>query len=228
MQVAIDGPAGSGKSSVCKIIAEKYSFTYIDTGAMYRSIAWLSVHFGEENLAAKAENTEFILENNGRKISIKYNGKIYDLTKEIRTPEISSKVAFAASNSDIRKILVKKQQSYAEGCDVIMEGRDITTVVLPDADIKIFLTASPEERAKRRFKEWEGMAEAAEYTKVLEEIKKRDEIDMTRKESPLMQSEDAVLLDTTGLSLEQVADKIGEMRKSYKRNIIKYSILFAK
>ena len=215
MQVAIDGPAGSGKSSVCKIIAEKYSFTYIDTGAMYRSIAWLSVHFGEENLAAKAENTEFILENNGRKISIKYNGKIYDLTKEIRTPEISSKVAFAASNSDIRKILVKKQQSYAEGCDVIMEGRDITTVVLPDADIKIFLTASPEERAKRRFKEWEGMAEAAEYTKVLEEIKKRDEIDMTRKESPLMQSEDAVLLDTTGLSLEQVADKIGEMIISY-------------
>lgn len=218
MQVAIDGPAGSGKSSVCKIIAEKYSFTYIDTGAMYRSIAWLSVHFGEENLAAKAENTEFILENNGRKISIKYNGKIYDLTKEIRTPEISSKVAFAASNSDIRKILVKKQQSYAEGCDVIMEGRDITTVVLPDADIKIFLTASPEERAKRRFKEWEGMAEAAEYTKVLEEIKKRDEIDMTRKESPLMQSEDAVLLDTTGLSLEQVADKIGEMIISYKHN----------
>lgn len=218
MQVAIDGPAGSGKSSVCKIIAEKYSFTYIDTGAMYRSIAWLSVHFGEENLAAKAENTEFILENNGRKISIKYNGKIYDLTKEIRTPEISSKVAFAASNSDVRKILVKKQQSYAEGCDVIMEGRDITTVVLPDADIKIFLTASPEERAKRRFKEWEGMAEAAEYTKVLEEIKKRDEIDMTRKESPLMQSEDAVLLDTTGLSLEQVADKIGEMIISYKHN----------
>lgn len=218
MQIAIDGPAGSGKSSVCKIIAEKYSFTYIDTGAMYRSIAWLSVHFGEENLAAKAENTEFILENNGRKISIRYNGKIYDLTKEIRTPEISSKVAFAASNSDIRKILVKKQQSYAEGCDVIMEGRDITTVVLPDADIKIFLTASPEERAKRRFKEWEGMAEAAEYTKVLEEIKKRDEIDMTRKESPLMQSEDAVLLDTTGLSLEQVADKIGEMIISYKHN----------
>lgn len=218
MQVAIDGPAGSGKSSVCKIVAEKYSLTYIDTGAMYRSIAWLSVHFGEDNLAAKAENTEFILEDNGRKISIKYNGKIYDLTKEIRTPEISSKVAFVAADSDIRKILVKKQQSYAEGSDVIMEGRDITTVVLPNADIKIFLTASPEERAKRRFKEWEGIDKASEYTKVLEEIKKRDEMDMTRKESPLLQSEDAVLLDTTGLSLEQVADKIGEMIISYKHN----------
>lgn len=216
MQVAIDGPAGSGKSSVCKIIADKYSFTYIDTGAMYRSVAWLSINFGEENLAEKAENTEFILEDNGKKISIKYNDKIYDLTKEIRTPEISSKVAFVASNSDIRKILVKKQQAFAQGSDVIMEGRDITTVVLPNADIKIFLTASPEERAKRRFKEWENMEQSAEYAKVLEEIKKRDEMDMTRKESPLLQSEDAVLLDTTGLSLEQVADKIGEMILSHK------------
>lgn len=216
MQVAIDGPAGSGKSSVCKIIAEKYSLTYIDTGAMYRSIAWLSIHFSEENLVEKTENTEFILEDNGRKISIKYNDKIYDLTKDIRTPEISSKVPFVASNSDIRKILVKKQQAFAEGSDVIMEGRDITTVVLPNADIKIFLTASPEERAKRRFKEWEGMEQSAEYAKVLEEIKKRDEMDMTRKESPLLQSEDVILLDTTGLSLEQVADKIGEMIISYK------------
>lgn len=216
MQVAIDGPAGSGKSSVCKIIAEKYSLTYIDTGAMYRSIAWLSIHFGEDNIVEKTKNTEFILEDNGKKISINYNGKLYDLTKEIRTPEISSKVAFIASNSDIRKILVEKQQLFAKGSDVIMEGRDITTVVLPNADIKIFLTASPEERAKRRFKEWEDMDKAAEYTKVLEEIKKRDEMDMTRKESPLLQSKDAVLLDTTGLSLEQVADKIGEMIISYK------------
>ncbi len=207
MQVAIDGPAGSGKSSVCKIIAEKYSLTYIDTGAMYRSIAWISIHFGEDNLVEKAGNTEFILEDNGRKISVKYDNNV---------PEISAKVAFAASNRDIRKILVKKQQAFAEGSDVIMEGRDITTVVLPNADIKIYLTASPEERAKRRFKEWESMEQNEEYAKVLEEIKKRDEMDMSRKESPLLQSEDAVLLDTTGLSLEQVADKIGEMIISYK------------
>ena len=125
-------------------------------------------------------------------------------------------MAFAASNRDIRKILVKKQQAFAEGSDVIMEGRDITTDVLPNADIKIYLTASPEERAKRRFKEWESMEQNDEYAKVLEEINKRDEMDMSRKESPLLQSEDAVLLDTTGLSLEQVADKIGEMIISYK------------
>ena len=211
MQVAIDGPAGSGKSSVCKIIAEKYGFTYIDTGAMYRSVAWVSVHFGEDNLVEKISNIDFILEENGKKISIKYDGKIYDLTKEIRTPEISSKVALVASNGEIRKILVKKQQEFAKSGDVIMEGRDITTVVLPYADIKIFLTASPEERAKRRFKEWQSEENEQEYEKVLSEIKKRDEIDSTRKESPLMQAKDAILLDTTGLTLEQVADKIGEM-----------------
>ena len=211
MQVAIDGPAGSGKSSVCKIIAEKYGLTYIDTGAMYRSVAWLSVHFGEDNLMEKTSHIDFILEENGKKISIKYNGKIYDLTKEIRTPEISSKVALVASNGEIRKILVKKQQEFAKASDVIMEGRDITTVVLPQADIKIFLTASAEERAKRRFKEWQSEENKQEYEKVLSEIKKRDEIDSTRKESPLMQAKDAVLLDTTGLTLEQVADKIGEM-----------------
>ena len=211
MQVAIDGPAGSGKSSVCKIIAEKYGLTYIDTGAMYRSVAWVSVHFGEDNLMEKTSHIDFILEENGKKISIKYNGKIYDLTKEIRTPEISSKVALVASNGEIRKILVKKQQEFAKASDVIMEGRDITTVVLPQADIKIFLTASAEERAKRRFKEWQSEENKQEYEKVLSEIKKRDEIDSTRKESPLMQAKDAVLLDTTGLTLEQVADKIGEM-----------------
>lgn len=211
MQVAIDGPAGSGKSSVCKIIAEKYGLTYIDTGAMYRSVAWVSVHFGEDNLVEKTSHIDFILEENGKKISVKYDGKIYDLTKEIRTPEISSKVALIASNGEIRKILVKKQQQFAKASDVIMEGRDITTVVLPNADIKIFLTASPEERAKRRFKEWQSEENKQEYEKVLSEIKKRDEIDSTRKESPLMQAKDAVLLDTTGLTLEQVADKIGEM-----------------
>ena len=210
MQVAIDGPAGSGKSSVCKIIAEKYGLTYIDTGAMYRSVAWVSVHFGEDNLMEKTSHIDFILEENGKKISIKYNGKIYDLTKEIRTPEISSKVALVASNGEIRKILVKKQQEFAKASDVIMEGRDITTVVLPQADIKIFLTASAEERAKRRFKEWQSEENKQEYEKVLSKIKKRDEIDSTRKESPLMQAKDAVLLDTTGLTLEQVADKIGQ------------------
>ena len=143
MQVAIDGPAGSGKSSVCKIIASKYGLTYIDTGAMYRSVAYVGETFGYDNLEDKVSNIDFILEDNGKKISIKYEGQVYDLTTKIRTPEISSKVASVASIPAIRKILVEKQQSYAKGSDVIMEGRDITTVVLPNADIKIYLTASP-------------------------------------------------------------------------------------
>lgn len=209
MQVAIDGPAGSGKSTVCKIIASKYGFTYIDTGAMYRSIAYVAENYGYEDLEKKATAVDFILEDNGKKITIIYNGEKIDVTAKIRTPEISSKVASVASNGEIRKILVAKQQEYAKESDVIMEGRDITTVVLPKADVKIFLTASPEERAKRRYKEWEGKDNAPAFDEVLKEIIKRDEMDSNRAESPLKQSADAIFLDTTGLTLEQVADKIG-------------------
>lgn len=216
MQVAIDGPAGSGKSTVCKIIASKYGFTYIDTGAMYRSIAYVAENFGYDDIEKKAAEVEFILEDNGKKISIRYNGETIDLTTKIRTPEISSKVAFIASNKEIRKILVAKQQSYAKGCDVIMEGRDITTVVLPEADIKVYLTASPEERAKRRYKEWENKSDAPKFEDVLKDIIKRDEMDTNRAESPLMQARDAICIDTTGLTLEQVSDKIGELIQNKK------------
>lgn len=216
MQVAIDGPAGSGKSTVCKIIASKYGFTYIDTGAMYRSIAYVAENFGYDDIEKKAAEVEFILEDNGKKISIRYNGETIDLTTKIRTPEISSKVAFIASNKEIRKILVAKQQSYAKGCDVIMEGRDITTVVLPEADIKVYLTASPEERAKRRYKEWENKSDAPKFEDVLKDIIKRDEMDTNRTESPLMQARDAIFIDTTGLTLEQVSDKIGELIQNKK------------
>lgn len=216
MQVAIDGPAGSGKSTVCKIIASKYGFTYVDTGAMYRSIAYVAENFGYDDLENKAKEVDFILEDNGKKISIKYNGEVIDVSEKIRTPEISSKVAFIASNKEIRKILVAKQQSYAKGCDVIMEGRDITTVVLPEADIKVYLTASPEERAKRRYKEWENKSNAPAFEEVLKDIIKRDEMDTNRAESPLKQAHDAILIDTTGLTLEQVSDKIGELIQNKK------------
>lgn len=216
MQVAIDGPAGSGKSTVCKIIASKYGFTYVDTGAMYRSIAYVAENFGYDDLENKAKEVDFILEDNGKKISIKYNGEVIDVSEKIRTPEISSKVAFIASNKEIRKILVAKQQSYAKGCDVIMEGRDITTVVLPEADIKVYLTASPEERAKRRYKEWENKSNAPAFEEVLKDIIKRDEMDTNRAESPLKQAHDAILIDTTGLTLEQVSDKIGGLIQNKK------------
>ena len=211
MQVAVDGPAGSGKSTVCKLIAEKYGLTYIDTGAMYRSAAYISKKYGSDNLEDKIAQVEFIFTNNGKFISVKYNGETYNLTDEIRTPEISKLVPSVAQNKELRKLLVKKQQSYALKSDVIMDGRDITTVVLPNADLKIYLTASAEERAKRRYKEYEGKNNAPGYEEVLQDIIKRDKQDMEREESPLMQAEDAILLDTTGLTLDEVVLKIGDM-----------------
>lgn len=218
MQVAIDGPAGSGKSTVCKIIASKYGFTYIDTGAMYRSIAYIAENYGYDNLEEKAAKVEFELKDNGKKIIIKYNGETIDVSDKIRTPEISSKVAQVASNGKIRKVLVEKQQEYAKESDVIMEGRDITTVVLPNADIKVYLTASPEVRAKRRYKEWENKDNAPKFEDVLHDIIKRDEMDKNRAESPLMQAPDAVFIDTTGLTLEQVSDKIGSLIATVREN----------
>lgn len=214
MQVAIDGPAGSGKSTVCKIIAERYGFTYVDTGAMYRSIAWICEKFGYDNIEEKAKSVEFKLENNGTVVKIVYQGKEYDVTRDIRTPEISSKVAGVAKNPEIRKILVEKQRQYGKNSDIVMEGRDITTVVLPDAEVKVYLTASDEERAKRRYKEWETRGEKTDFNSVLEEIRARDKMDMDRAESPLSCAEDAVFLDTTGLTLDEVADKIGSLIKS--------------
>lgn len=211
MQVAVDGPAGSGKSTVCKLIAEKYGLTYIDTGAMYRSATYISKKYGSDNLEDKIAQVEFIFTNNGKFISVKYNGETYNLTDEIRTPEISKLVPSVAQNKELRKLLVKKQQSYALKSDVIMDGRDITTVVLPNADLKIYLTASAEERAKRRYKEYEGKNNAPAYEEVLQDIIKRDKQDMEREESPLMQAEDAILLDTTGLTLDEVVLKIGDM-----------------
>lgn len=211
MQIAIDGPAGSGKSSLCRIIADKYGFIYVDTGAMYRSVTWLTEHFGKDNPEEKARDAKFIFSDNGKKIAVEYKGEVFDLTDAIRTPEISSKVSAVASSAPMRKILVEKQRKYAESGDVIMEGRDITTVVLPQADIKIFLTASPEERASRRFKEWKDKENMPAYEEVLAEIIKRDEADSSRADSPLKQAKDAVLLNTDGLTLAQAAEKIGAM-----------------
>ena len=215
MQVAIDGPAGSGKSTVCKMIAEKYGLTYVDTGAMYRSIAWVAKNTGYDGLVEKTETIDFIFEENGKVIKINFNGKITDLTNEIRTPEISALVPNIAKDAEIRAVLVKKQQSYAKDKDVIMEGRDIASVVLPNADLKVFLTANDEERAKRRFKELEesNLKGKQTYEEVLKDIKKRDLVDSTRDTSPLTQTKDAILLDTTSLTLEEVTNKIGELIK---------------
>lgn len=211
MKVAIDGPAGSGKSTVCKILASKHNLTYLDTGAMYRAVAWYSAEYGSENLVDKIKTLEFVFSNQGKDIALKIDGKLIDVTKEIRTPYISSIVSTVAKDVDIRNILTKKQQDLSKDNDVIMEGRDITTVVLPDAEIKIFLTASAEERAKRRCQEWDINENSPSYEEVLESIKKRDEADSSREVAPLKQADDAIFIDTTGKTQDEVIEIISKI-----------------
>ena len=212
MKVAIAGPAGSGKSTVCKTLANRYGLIYLDTGAMYRAATWYSLKFTDEKLADRLKNVEFMFTENGRKLALIIDGESWDVTKAIRTPAIAHAVSRVAANPLIRSVLTKKQREFAAACDVIMEGRDITTVVLPDADIKIFLTASVEERAKRRFEEWKGSRkDVYSYKEVIESIKRRDEADASRACAPLKKADDAVLLDTTGLTMEEVASVIGKM-----------------
>lgn len=214
MQVAIDGPAGSGKSTVCKMIANSYNFVYVDTGAMYRAVTWLEIKFPEIDITKIINDIEFILFNRGKNLSIEYNNQSYDVTEEIRSQEVSDRVSQTAANPLIRKALVKKQQDYAKTNNVIMEGRDITTVVLPNADLKIFLTAAPEERAKRRHEELKSKSIDMPYETVLSKIIERDNADSSRKVSPLMKADDAIQIDTTGMTLEEVCVKIGRDRKS--------------
>lgn len=208
--VAIDGPAGAGKSTVSQIAAKKLNFTYIDTGAMYRAVAWKS-------LRQKKEITdELIIEQlSDLEISLKFeNGKTRvfvgekEVTNEIRTPEINKIVSKVAALVPVREKLTEIQRKMGESGNVLMDGRDIGTFVFPNADVKIFLTASVKERAKRRFEELMAKGFDVDLKEIEADIKRRDEIDSTREMAPLKQAEDAIVLDTTGLSIDEVVNKI--------------------
>lgn len=207
--VAIDGPAGSGKSTIAKIIADRYSFTYIDTGAMYRMITLYcldnNIDF-EDELAIKNVLDNISLDMQGDKFFL--NNK--EVTKEIRETRVNENVSKIASIRIVRENLVNLQRKISQGKNVILDGRDIGTVVFPDAQIKIYLIASPEERAKRRYKELIQKGTEISYDEVLKSIKERDYIDSTRKESPLMKADDAVELDSTGLKIDEVLDFISK------------------
>ena len=206
--VAIDGPAGSGKSTIAKLIAKKYNFTYIDTGAMYRMITLylLQEKIDFENL----KEIENVL-NNHINLDMKEN-KFFlnnkDVSQEIREPIISENVSKVASIKIVRDNLVSLQRKIASNKNVILDGRDIGTVVFPNAQVKIFLIASVEERANRRYKEFLEKNISISYEEVLKSLKERDFIDSTRKESPLVKSKDAIELDTTNLNLQEVVDFI--------------------
>lgn len=207
--VTVDGPAGSGKSTIAKIIAKKYGFTYLDTGAMYRMIALYALENSIDLQDSKAietmlKNTKLDIVGN----QFFLNGK--DVSDEIRTPRVSAIVSPVSAIKEIRVKLVDLQREISKGKSVILDGRDIGTVVFPSGDVKIYLVASPEERAKRRLKEYEEKGVEADYESVLASIKERDFIDSTRKESPLKKAEDAHEIDSSTMSIDEVVEVISK------------------
>lgn len=210
MIIAIDGPAGSGKSTIAKIVADRLGFTYIDTGAMYRAVTLYMLRCGVD------EDNDFLIKEKLDEIELSFrDGRILlnddDVTVFIRSPEITSKVSDYAKIDIIRKKLVALQRKIAEKESIVMEGRDIGTVVFKDADVKIFLVASVKERAKRRLTDliYDGYSEDLES--LVEEIKRRDKIDSTRKLSPLKKAKDAIEINTTKMSIYGVVDRVIEI-----------------
>lgn len=209
INVAIDGPAGAGKSTIAKAVAADIGFIYVDTGALYRSVALFSLEnsLDREGLIKSLGKIDVRLEFIGGVQHVIMNGE--DVSDKIRTPEVSMNASKVSAIPEVREFLFGLQKKLAAENNVIMDGRDIGTVVLPDADLKVFLTASAEERAKRRFKEING--NDMSYEQVLEDIKRRDHNDMHRDIAPLKQASDAVLLNTDGMNADEVKEKLKEM-----------------
>ena len=216
--VAIDGPAAAGKSTISKLVAKSLGFTYIDTGAMYRAFTSYVIDKGvdpknEKECVKLIPEVDIVLYPDGK---VMCSGK--DVTRIIREQKVSSNVSYIASYKEIRLALVELQRKMAESQSVVMDGRDIGTYVLPNADVKIFMVASVKERADRRFKETKEKGIPCTYEEIVEDVEKRDRIDSSRAFAPLKPAEDSILLDTSVLSIEQVhaavlkiiKDKVGE------------------
>lgn len=218
ISVGIDGPAGSGKSTVSKLVAKRFGLSYVDTGAMYRCVGLISRQNGispEDEPAlekiAKAALFEFKMDPDSSDLlnRVFLNGN--EVTTDIREPEVSSLASKVSALSGVRRELVSRQQQMGRDGGVIMEGRDICNVVMPGAEVKIFLIADPAERASRRMLELEAAGKNPVYEEVLADIQERDHRDSTRKDSPLKPAPDSVQLDTTSLSIQQVVDRISDI-----------------
>ncbi len=211
MKIAIDGPAGAGKSTIARIVAARLGFVYIDTGAMYRALAWAVIHHNipvenEADVADLLREAAIRLERGDDGQRVYWNGR--DITAEIRTPEVSNYASIVASYAAVRSQMLRLQRAMATEGNVVMDGRDIGTHVLPDADVKIFLTASIRERAERRLAELIAKGHTADLDSLMTDIAERDRRDSERTVAPLRQADDAVLVDTTGLSIEEVVQRI--------------------
>lgn len=210
-QIAIDGPAGAGKSTIAKLVAKSKGFIYVDTGAMYRGLA---IHFlnkgispeDTEGIKKACEDAEITIGYEDGQQQIYLNGE--NVTGRLREETVGNMASQSSGIAEVRKKLLDLQRELARKENVVMDGRDIGTSVLPDANVKIFLTASVDTRARRRYNELLEKGEACDYEKIAEDIKERDRRDMTREQSPLRQAEDAYLVDSSDMTIDEVVDKI--------------------
>ena len=220
--IAIDGPAAVGKSTMGKLISRELGFLYIDTGAIYRAITWKvlknNINKNDENIISDLVSKTCIVIERENNNSLKDYYHIFvdgeDVTEEIRNPKIDRNVSQIARLPKIRKQLIYLQRKLAEKGNIVMEGRDIGSVILPKADIKLYFTASEEERIRRRYKELRDKGYNVGYEEVKKQIVQRDEIDSKRKYAPLIKAKDAILIDSTGKSIEEVKNDILKIIKS--------------
>jgi len=214
--IAIDGPAGSGKSTVAREVARRLGFIYVDTGAMYRAVALLALRYGI-SLRDTGALTEIARKADLRFVPDTERNRLFageqEVTEAIRTPEVSRASSIVSTVEGVRRALVAIQQRFAQQGDLVMEGRDIGTVVFPDAEVKVFLDASPDERARRRFEE---KPDGPPLDTVTAQIRERDARDTQREHSPLQRAADAVVLDTTGMTIAQVVESIERLALTAK------------
>lgn len=217
IQIAIDGPAGAGKSTIAKIVAEALHFTYIDTGAMYRAVTYKAMNQNIQlhdaaAIEAMLNDTSITLKPSEQGQLVFIDGE--DVSQAIRSNEVTANVSQVAAHANIREILVKMQQQLATNGGVVMDGRDIATHVLKDAELKIFMSATVEERARRRFIDNERRGIASTIESLQQEIALRDKLDSEREASPLIQADDALYLDTTNLSIDEAVQEILKLAQS--------------